>query len=556
MKLKNLLMKALFVAFGLCVGQSVWADTSVVGAVDNSDSKYYEDGEGHSKRYSVANNQKISIEFTVSTATDEQLGGATWNPWYAWAVNFWDGTLNAITVEPRDYGWEASTENNRWTADWAKYWAQNYPSGWDTGTAFRNIIQGATVVTTVERRGTYVFLTYDITTTGGEKYRQYVAKEYGNGTTIWFDLIVHHAHITIDNEKTVTTAAHQVTGTLIGNYNRCTTFTDAVNALRQNFIIAPNSSLSLRFKNYSAGLYTWQSWMFEMLYNGKYCNMVAGNNDQWGELRNGAGTFTNTNWPTDILTQMEGATVDLTITRSGANVVVNAVHTPISGDPFTLNYSFNSVEAGFATSDVEFHLVSDHGYLDLLPVTKAVTAAGWATYCSPYALDLEHATGLTDAYIVTGGENGVLTKTSVKGGTVPANTGLLLKADEGAVTMPIVGASTTDISANKLIGTTETFNLTAETGYVLMATGTNNLGFYKNANAFTVGANTAYLPANFAGGESAREFFSLDDDATAINEAKSQQPMANGLFFDLQGRKVAHPQKGLYIVNGKKVVMK
>ena len=181
---------------------------------------------------------------------------------------------------------------------------------------------------------------------------------------------------------------------------------------------------------------------------------------------------------------------------------------------------------------------------------------GWATYCSPYALDLEHATGLTDAYIVTGGAGGVLTKTSVKNGTVPANTGLLLKADEGAVSMPIVGASTTDVSTNKLIGKTAAYNLAANDGYVLMATGTYGLGFYQNANAFTVGANTAYLPANFAGGTPAREFFSLDDDATAISEAKSQQPMANGLFFDLQGRKVAQPQKGLYIVNGKKVVMK
>lgn len=350
---------------------SVWADTTVVGATDNSDGSYYTDS--HHARYSVANNKKISIEFTVSTATDEQLGGTTWGPWFAWAVNFWDGTLNAITVEARDYGWEDQTTNTRWTENWAKYWAQNYPTGWADGTAFRDIIQGATVVATVERINTYVIISYDITTTGGDKYRQFVVKEYGNGTTIWFDLIVNHAHITIDNEKTSTTDV-PVAGRLIGNYNRCIGFTDTENAVRKNFTLAHDGSLNFKFKNYSAGIETWQSWMFEMLYNGKYCNMVAGNNNQWGDLRNGAGSFNNTNWPSDILSKMEGATVDMTITRSGANVTVTAVHTPVTGEDFTLEYTFSSTEDGFATSDAEVHLISDYGYLDLLPYEVNVSA--------------------------------------------------------------------------------------------------------------------------------------------------------------------------------------
>jgi len=187
-------------------------------------------------------------------------------------------------------------------------------------------------------------------------------------------------------------------------------------------------------------------------------------------------------------------------------------------------------------------------------VSKVISSFGWATYCSPYALDLEHATGLTDAYIVTGGEGGVLTKTSVKGGTVPANTGLLLKADEGTATIPVVASSSTNVSGNQLEGKTEAYNLAEGAGYVLL-NGGNGFGFYKNNNAFTVGANTAYLPAGFAS-DGARIFFSFDDDVTAINEAKSQQPTAIGQFFDLQGRKVAQPAKGLYIVNGKKVVIK
>jgi hypothetical protein len=186
-------------------------------------------------------------------------------------------------------------------------------------------------------------------------------------------------------------------------------------------------------------------------------------------------------------------------------------------------------------------------------VSKTISAAGWATYCSPYALDLENATGLADAFIITGGADNVLAKTSVKGGTVPANTGLLIKGDEGTATIPVVASSATNVSANKLEGVTSNTNIAANAGYVLMNDATNGLGFYKNTNAFTVGANTAYLPANFD--TTGARFFSLFDDATAIEAVKTQN-FENGQFFNLAGQRVAQPQKGLYIVNGKKVIIK
>ena len=46
-------------------------------------------------------------------------------------------------------------------------------------------------------------------------------------------------------------------------------------------------------------------------------------------------------------------------------------------------------------------------------------------------------------------------------------------------------------------------------------------------------------------------------DATGIaNVAKSQELTANSQYFNLAGQRVAHPAKGLYIVNGKKVIVK
>ena len=192
-------------------------------------------------------------------------------------------------------------------------------------------------------------------------------------------------------------------------------------------------------------------------------------------------------------------------------------------------------------------------------VSKPITSAGWATYCSPYALDLEHATGLTDAYIVTGGTDGVQAKTSVKSGTVPANTGLLLKGDEGTATIPVVASSSTDVDANILVGKTAAEVITAGTGWVLM--GTPKLGFYKNTNAFTVGANTAYIPVASlpvpAGAGTAPAFFSLfDGETTGINTVKASEFTVDGEYYNLAGQRVAQPTKGLYIVNGKKVIVK
>ena len=189
-------------------------------------------------------------------------------------------------------------------------------------------------------------------------------------------------------------------------------------------------------------------------------------------------------------------------------------------------------------------------------VSKTITPAGWATYCSPYALDFTSAiANLSAAYLVIGGDGDYVTKSQITT-TIPANTGILLRG-EGVVTIPVVASSSTDVSANKLIGKTAEYALAAGAGYVLMNDDIYGVGFYQNVNAFTVGANTAYLSSNFAGG-SARSFFGLwnDGETTGIADVRSKMSDVRGDFFDLSGRKVAQPTKGLYIVNGKKVVIK
>ena len=87
--------------------------------------------------------------------------------------------------------------------------------------------------------------------------------------------------------------------------------------------------------------------------------------------------------------------------------------------------------------------------------------------------------------------------------------------------------------------------------YVLN-TGTKGAGFYKLADDGTVPANKAYLVYDGAAG--ARDYF-LFDEATGI-ESTHHSPLTTDQYYDLQGRRVKNAAKGVYIVNGRKVVIK
>ena len=82
------------------------------------------------------------------------------------------------------------------------------------------------------------------------------------------------------------------------------------------------------------------------------------------------------------------------------------------------------------------------------------------------------------------------------------------------------------------------------------------IGFWwgaANGGAFALDANKAYLavPATVE----AREGFVFGDETTGINNVNANVN-ENQEVYDLQGRRVAQPTKGLYIVNGKKVLVK
>lgn len=94
--------------------------------------------------------------------------------------------------------------------------------------------------------------------------------------------------------------------------------------------------------------------------------------------------------------------------------------------------------------------------------------------------------------------------------------------------------------------------------YRLSNNATNGLGWYWGAaegNAFTNGAHKAYLMiAKDAGAPSFISMFG-NNETTGV-EAVNREPLTENQYYDLSGRRVSNPTKGLYIVNGKKYMVK
>ena len=96
--------------------------------------------------------------------------------------------------------------------------------------------------------------------------------------------------------------------------------------------------------------------------------------------------------------------------------------------------------------------------------------------------------------------------------------------------------------------------------YILGGTSAETVGFYYVNTTRNSGAGKAYLATTTAlAAENANAraawIFDEEGETTGIAAVKASQKM-NGEFFNLAGQRVAQPTKGLYIVNGKKVIMK
>ena len=185
-----------------------------------------------------------------------------------------------------------------------------------------------------------------------------------------------------------------------------------------------------------------------------------------------------------------------------------------------------------------------------LTANEGATGEYWATFYSN-ASNFKASAGTQVFAVNLAGT--AITMTEITDGIVNSGQGVVLKkTTSGSITMtPTSSNSSDDYSGNSLTGTMT--SITNPGNAYVLNKGTNGVGFYKLSSTGTIGANKAYLTYS---GSLAREFFSFNE-ATGISATLNDKvEMINDNVYDLQGRSVSQPTKGLYIVNGKKVIIK
>lgn len=171
-----------------------------------------------------------------------------------------------------------------------------------------------------------------------------------------------------------------------------------------------------------------------------------------------------------------------------------------------------------------------------------------ATFSAPFATIIP--TGVKAYYVSAKGAEA--TMTAIDAQAIPANQGVILTSESGeaATMVPAAGETAAAITGNQLghsAGAAKT--LTAGEGYIL-GNGTEGIAFYP-CKAGSLPSNKAYLLGN---GESAI-VMNFGNAVTGINTIAAPAS-AKAPIFDLSGRRVVKATKGLYIQNGKKVIVK
>ena len=216
-------------------------------------------------------------------------------------------------------------------------------------------------------------------------------------------------------------------------------------------------------------------------------------------------------------------------------------------------------------------------YWTVEPATSAtvsLTPIGDNTYATtylPFDVTVSGSDVTANAVVVADVHVGYVVPTALEDNKIPAGTPVILK-----------GSSTSATSATLTINKSSAFSAISETSalegvyvntdFALTDGSTADyflgmldgaLGFYHSGIAsktgyYTLSANRAYLPASKL--PAASRGFAIkwsDDDVTGIRAIDNgKQVQSNGVYYDLSGRRVENPQHGMYIVNGRVVVIK
>ena len=191
------------------------------------------------------------------------------------------------------------------------------------------------------------------------------------------------------------------------------------------------------------------------------------------------------------------------------------------------------------------------------PVNSTISLGntGHVTYCSKYALDFSEVNGIK-AYIASEYNPSTYTLTLTRVTEVPAGEGLYLVGTPGTYEVPFT--ETDMMYSNLLKGVTTATTISPTDGdytNFILGNGSHGVAFYSLSAAGELAAGKAYLQLPTASVYEAKAISVIfdDDEDAVLNIGEESQTQR---IYNLQGQQVSAPKSGLYIINGKKVIIK
>lgn len=348
---------------------------------------------------------------------------------------------------------------------------------------------------------------------------------------------------------------------VIGAYD-CTTAENGASS--SDIVMKSGDAFSFTFKNHGSTS-AYKNNFIVNISNG--ASKVASMYADWYDYTNATGGWDNfftkpycadggvngntVNWET-FVTDMQEIEVTLNVSYNNGSVSILGI-APKSSRTYYWNYAYGD---GALTGNVTINLSVCLSWLEILTIEQTsiggtIASSGYSSLASAYGLDFANATGIDYAFVVSNITKDAVTLSSVD--ELPANSGVILKGTAGAAYSIPVKADAAFDGTNKLHAAVTAYDCAANEVYILQG----GL-FHLVTAASTVPAGKAYLLASDVPNE-ARSLNFVFGDETGISDASPLMDHGQLIldeFYNLQGQRVQKPTKGLYIVSGKKVIIK
>lgn len=183
-------------------------------------------------------------------------------------------------------------------------------------------------------------------------------------------------------------------------------------------------------------------------------------------------------------------------------------------------------------------------------------------------LYVDYPIAVTNAKVYTGQRNDAQTSVEMILATdniIPANTGVVLVKDGTNVLLDqtyTISNEAGTVERGDISGTTTAIALTAETRnnyrvFGLSNTSPQRLGFFRpSSSVASIPANKAFYDLTGSGVQGFVLSFDGTETGIALEQIMQPRPEADKPAYDLSGRRVNHAAKGVYIIGGRKVIVK